>query len=141
MGDRTYRDVARSCITRPTRRPGREAYDFLVVGAGSGLDVANLAAKQGQSVPVAEKGRIGGTRLNRGCIPSQRLLYHADLVETIERAAEFHVDAEKHGVDFGDIVREVTEDVHSDSASIRRGLRSSSQHDLVEGVQRHLLGR
>jgi len=54
-----------------------EEYDFLVIGSGSGLDVANVAANQGQSVAVIEKGRLGGTCLNRGCIPSKQLLYHA----------------------------------------------------------------
>ncbi|SEV85989.1 dihydrolipoyl dehydrogenase [Natrinema salifodinae] len=113
-----------------------EEYDFLVIGSGSGLDVANVAANQGQSVAVVEKGRLGGTCLNRGCIPSKKLLYHAEVVETIERADEFHVDATVNGVRFADIVREVTEDVHGSSDSIRRGLRSSDRHDLYQAEGR-----
>lgn len=69
-----------------------EEVDFLVVGSGSGLDVANAAANRGQSVAVIEKGPLGGTCLNRGCIPSKALLYHADVLETVERAGEFHVE-------------------------------------------------
>jgi len=110
--------------------------DFLVIGSGSGLDVANAAANRGQSVAVVEKGPLGGTCLNRGCIPSKMLLYHADVLETIERAGEFDIDAEVNGVDFADIVRKVNEDVESDSESIREGLRSSSRHDLYEGEGR-----
>lgn len=115
-----------------------ETFDFLVIGSGSGLDVANVAANRGNSVAVVEKGRIGGTCLNRGCIPSKQLLYHADVLETIERADEFHIDADVTDVAFADIVQEVTEDVHADSDSIRRGLRSSSQHDLFEGEARFI---
>jgi len=113
-----------------------QEFDFLVIGSGSGLDVANVAANQGQSVAVVEKGPLGGTCLNRGCIPSKHLLYHADVLETIERADEFHIDATVDGVDFADIVREVNEEVEADSESIRSGLRSSSQHELFEGEGR-----
>ena len=110
--------------------------DFLVIGSGSGLDVANAAANHGQSVAVVEKGRLGGTCLNRGCIPSKMLLYHADVLETIERAGEFHIDADVANVEFAEIVREVNEEVHGDSESIRDGLRSSPRHDLYEGEGR-----
>ncbi len=113
-----------------------EAFDFLVIGSGSGLDVANVAANQGQSVAVVEKGPLGGTCLNRGCIPSKLLLYHADVLETIEGAGEFHIDVDVTGVAFADIVREVNETVEADAESIRRGLRSSSRHELFEGAGR-----
>ncbi|UIP00955.1 dihydrolipoyl dehydrogenase [Halobaculum sp. CBA1158] len=110
--------------------------DFLVIGSGSGLDVANAAANQGQSVAVVEKGPLGGTCLNRGCIPSKMLLYHAEILETIERAGEFHIDATVDDADFSAIVEEVTAEVEGDSESIRDGLRSSPRHDLYEGEGR-----
>ncbi|MCD2199370.1 dihydrolipoyl dehydrogenase [Halobacterium sp. KA-4] len=115
-----------------------DEFDFLVIGSGSGLDVANVAANQGQSVAVVEKGPLGGTCLNRGCIPSKLLLYHADVLETIERAGEFEIDAEVNGVDFERIVRKVNEEVQADADSIRRGLRSSDRHTLYEGEARFL---
>ncbi|QIO22818.1 dihydrolipoyl dehydrogenase [Haloarcula sp. JP-L23] len=113
-----------------------ETFDFVVVGSGSGLSVASVAADRGQSVAVVEKGPLGGTCLNRGCIPSKMLLYHADVVETVRRADEFHVDATVDGIDFETIVREVNETVSEDAAAIRRGLRHSDQHTLFEGEGR-----
>jgi len=113
-----------------------EEFDFLVIGSGSGLDVANVAVKQGQSVAIVEKGPLGGTCLNRGCIPSKLLLYHADVMETIERADEFHIDVTVDDVDFGKIVAEVNEEVQADSESIRQGLESSSKHELYDGEAR-----
>lgn len=113
-----------------------DEFDFLVIGSGSGLDVANVAVNQGQSVAIVEKGRIGGTCLNRGCIPSKQLLYHADVLETVQNAGEFHIDASVDGFDFQRIVEEVTEDVREDSESIRRGLRSSDDHELYDGEAR-----
>jgi dihydrolipoamide dehydrogenase len=111
-------------------------YDFLVVGSGSGLDVANVAAGRGQSVAIVEDGPVGGTCLNRGCIPSKRLLYHAHVLETVERADAFHVDVSVEDVAFADIVREVNEEVAADSESIRRGLCASPDHDLFEATAR-----
>ncbi|MFC7132710.1 MULTISPECIES: dihydrolipoyl dehydrogenase [Salinibaculum] len=112
--------------------------EFLVIGSGSGLDVANAAANQGLSVAVVEKGPLGGTCLNRGCIPSKMLLYHADVLETVERASEFHIDAEVTEIEFSEIVGEVNEEVNADSESIREGLRSSPRHDLYEGEGRFI---
>ncbi len=111
-------------------------YDFLVIGSGSGLDVANAAAQRGQAVAIVEKGRLGGTCLNRGCIPSKMLLYRAEVLETIERADEFEIDASVDGVAFSDIVREVNGDVQEDSESIQQGLESSSDHDLYQAEGR-----
>jgi len=113
-----------------------EEFDFLVIGSGSGLDVANVAVNQGQSVAIVERGPLGGTCLNRGCIPSKLLLYHADVIETIERADDFHIDVTVDDVDFAEIVSEVNEEVQADSASIRRGLESSSKHELYDGEAR-----
>ena len=113
-----------------------DEFDFLVIGSGSGLDVANVATNRGQSVAVVEKGHLGGTCLNRGCIPSKLLLYHADVLETIERAGEFDIDATVENVDFAEIVREVNEEVNSDAESIRRGLTASPDHELYDGEAR-----
>jgi len=60
------------------------------------------------------------------------LLYHANVMETIEHADEFKIDATVTGVQFADIVREVNEDVHGSSDSIQRGLSSSDRHELYE---------
>jgi dihydrolipoamide dehydrogenase len=113
-----------------------DEFDFAVIGSGSGLDVAGVAANRGQSVAVVEKGPLGGTCLNRGCIPSKQLLYHAEVRETIDRAEEFHMDVEVTDVDFAGMVREVTETVEGHAESIRRGVTNSDQHTLFEGEGR-----
>lgn len=115
---------------------GTAEFDFLVIGSGSGLDVANAAANRGRSVAVVEKGPLGGTCLNRGCIPSKQLLYHAEVMETVERADEFGIRADVTDVDFAGIVREVTRDVSESAESIRNGLDASDQHTLLNGEGR-----
>jgi mycothione reductase len=111
-----------------------DEFDFVVIGSGSGLEVANVAANQGESVAVVEKGPLGGTCLNRGCIPSKLLLYHADVLETIERAGEFGIDATVEDIDFETIVEDVNEEVSDDAESIRRGLSGSDRHELYDGT-------
>jgi mycothione reductase len=113
-----------------------QTVDFLVIGSGSGLDVANAAVNQGQSVAVVERGPLGGTCLNRGCIPSKLLLYHADVLETVERADEFGIETTVEDVAFADIVRRVNEEVRADAASIQQGLSASDQHRLFDGEAR-----
>ena len=52
-----------------------EQFDLMVIGAGPGGYVAALeAAKLGKRVAVAERREVGGTCLNRGCIPTKALL-------------------------------------------------------------------
>lgn len=52
-----------------------EGFDVIVIGFGSGLKVANTAASQGLDVAIVEKGPLGDTHLNRGCIPSKILIH------------------------------------------------------------------
>ena len=50
-------------------------YDLIVIGAGpGGYEAAAHAARMGKQVALIEKGRMGGTCLNVGCIPSKSLL-------------------------------------------------------------------
>lgn len=60
--------------------------DLLVVGAGpGGYRAAAYAAKQGLQVVVAEQDEVGGTCLNRGCIPTKTYVHAASFAEACER--------------------------------------------------------
>ncbi len=109
-----------------------ERFDAIVIGAGSGLDVASAYASRGDQVAVVEPGPLGGTCLNRGCIPSKMLIHRADIVETVEEAEKFHIDAEVSDIDFPAIVREVNDTVSEDAESIRRGVENSENHTLYD---------
>jgi len=113
-----------------------EEFDLLVVGAGSGLDVAQTAANLGRSVAVVERDALGGTCLNRGCIPSKMLVQHAQVMETVQSADEFGIDVTVEDVAFGEFVDSVTATVEADAADIREGLEASQDHRLFEGEAR-----
>jgi len=68
-------------------------YTIAVLGAGPGGYVAALkAAQMGASVALVEKGHLGGTCLNNGCIPSKAILASAELLHHIHHAAELGID-------------------------------------------------
>jgi mycothione reductase len=96
-----------------------QKFDLIVIGSGSGLDVANAAHQHGLKVAVIEKGRMGGTCLNRGCIPSKLLIHSADVIETIKRARLFGLNVDGFSVDFQKIVERVNNIVDSESNEIR----------------------
>ncbi len=107
-------------------------FDAIVVGAGSGLDIASGYASHGKQVAVVEPGPLGGTCLNRGCIPSKMLIHHADVASTIKDSGRFHIDAELNSVDFSRIVEEVNETVSSDAEHIEDAVRDSDNHTLYK---------
>jgi dihydrolipoamide dehydrogenase len=72
-----------------------DAYDVVVIGAGTGgYSAALRAAQLGKRVAIVEKDdRLGGTCLLRGCIPTKALLQSAAVLDTVNRAAEWGVKA------------------------------------------------
>ncbi|HJP71594.1 MAG TPA: dihydrolipoyl dehydrogenase [Candidatus Limnocylindria bacterium] len=67
-----------------------QRFDLLILGGGMSYVGAIRAAQLGMSVGLVERDRLGGTCLNRGCIPSKALLETADLLHRVtEQGAEF----------------------------------------------------
>ncbi|MDH3592662.1 MAG: dihydrolipoyl dehydrogenase [Planctomycetota bacterium] len=84
-------------------------FDIIVLGAGNSADVPRIAAAAGMRVALVEKGPLGGTCPNRGCIPSKLLLAHAEAANAVRNAHRFHVDAQLNGVDPDRILKDVME--------------------------------
>ncbi len=70
-----------------------KSYQIAVVGGGPGGYVAAIrAAKEGKSVALIEADHVGGTCLNRGCIPSKTLLRHAEVIHDIRAARQWGIE-------------------------------------------------
>ena len=70
-----------------------EKLDIAVIGSGPGGYAAAIrCAQRGASVGLVEKGHIGGTCLNRGCVPSKALLASAHTLLSVRNAATMGVD-------------------------------------------------
>jgi dihydrolipoamide dehydrogenase len=75
-------------------------YDVAILGGGPGGYVAAIRAAQlGGSVVLIEKDLIGGTCLNRGCIPTKALLGSTSKLRNIRHAEEFGIKVEKVSFD------------------------------------------
>ena len=82
-------------------------FDVLVIGGGTGNNVAAAAADAGLETALVEPGPLGGTCLNRGCNPSKMLIQAANAVTHVREAERFHVDATLQGVDHAAVVDEM----------------------------------
>lgn len=80
-----------------------EEFDVVVIGGGSGTAIAEKALNEGLKVALIEMGPLGGTCLNRGCIPTKLLIYPAYLVRLIEEARKLGVEAKIERIDAGKI--------------------------------------
>jgi len=105
-------------------------FDLIVIGSGSGQDVAVNAADKGYKVAIVEKGPMGGTCLNRGCIPSKMLIHSADVAHSIHTAKKFGIIPNKYEVDWPSIVNRVSAIVDKDSAEILDGTESNENITL-----------
>jgi dihydrolipoamide dehydrogenase len=82
-------------------------FDVIVIGGGTGNNVAAAAADAGLQTALVEPGPLGGTCLNRGCNPSKILIQAANAVNDVKDAGKFHVDASLQGVDHAAVVDEM----------------------------------
>lgn len=80
-------------------------YELIVVGAGPGGYVAAIkAAKLGIRTAVVEEREVGGTCLNRGCIPAKAMIHAATLYEEMKDAEQFGIIAENVRFDYEKII-------------------------------------
>jgi len=78
-----------------------KSYDLAIIGSGPGGYVAGLyASRRKLKVSVIEKGLVGGTCLNRGCIPTKSFLNSASIVSTIKDAPVHGIAVDGYKVDF-----------------------------------------
>lgn len=82
-----------------------ERFDVIVIGAGPGGYVAAIkCAKAGLRTAIVENRRVGGTCLNRGCIPAKAMIHASSLYREMQEAGKFGVSAERITFDYEKIV-------------------------------------
>lgn len=80
-----------------------EAFDIAIIGGGpGGYSTALRAAELGKRVAMIERdATLGGTCLNRGCIPSKALISATHAIDSIRHAGELGISATINGIDYG----------------------------------------
>jgi dihydrolipoamide dehydrogenase len=117
-----------------------EAYDVVVVGAGTGgYATALRAAQLGRRVALVERDeRLGGTCLLRGCIPTKALLRSAEVMDTVTRASEWGVKAA--GEPDWSAIRRFQDGIVDKNVKGLTGLVSMRGIDVVHGQARLAAG-
>lgn len=78
-----------------------ERFDLVVIGGGpGGYAAAFYAASAGMSVALVEKDTIGGTCLNRGCIPAKAFLESSAVFRHVAHAQDFGIESTAPTVNF-----------------------------------------
>jgi dihydrolipoamide dehydrogenase len=82
------------------------SFDLIVLGAGTGgYSAAFRAGQLGLKVALVDAGRIGGTCLHVGCIPTKAMLESADLYAKVKKASDFGITTGETSVDFAVIAK------------------------------------
>ncbi|WP_026411731.1 dihydrolipoyl dehydrogenase [Actinomadura oligospora] len=111
-------------------------FDIVVLGGGSGGYACALRASElGMSVALVERDRLGGTCLNRGCIPTKALLHAAEIADQTREAATYGVKADFVGIDI-DGVHAYKDKVVSGTVKGLTGLIKARGIEVVEGEGR-----
>jgi len=100
-------------------------YDVVVIGSGSGGEIVEAALSNGFSVAWVDKGPLGGTCLNVGCIPSKMLIYPADRIVEIQESGKLGIKAEIKDIDFQSIMKHMKEPIIESHEHMKKGLESS----------------
>lgn len=88
-------------------------FDLFVIGAGSGgIATARRAAQYGAKVGIAEYDRLGGTCVNRGCVPKKLLVYASHFPSAFEEAVGYGWSAVSSQVDWPTLITAVNNEVH-----------------------------
>ncbi|MBH0166474.1 dihydrolipoyl dehydrogenase [Fictibacillus sp. 7GRE50] len=113
-------------------------FDLVILGGGTGGYVAAIRAAQlGKTVAVVEKGKLGGTCLHRGCIPSKALLRSAEVYKTAKKAADFGVDIEGIGLNFSKMQERKQSIVNQLHMGVQ-SLMKKGKIEVYEGIGRIL---
>jgi len=105
-------------------------YDIIVIGSGAGMLIVEGAVMQGLKVALVDKGPLGGTCLNVGCIPSKMLIYPADRIAEIQEATKLGIEAKITSIDFTAIVERMRKTLRESKAQMRAGIEHSSNLDF-----------
>ena len=103
-----------------------EHFDVIVIGSGSGMLIASAAVDQGFKVALVEHGKMGGTCINVGCVPSKMLIYPADVITIVKEAGRLGVNASINSVDFNNIMTRMHAVVTEDSGHQATAVEATS---------------
>jgi len=109
-------------------------FDVIVIGSGSGGEIVESALSHDFSVAWVDKGPLGGTCLNVGCIPSKMLIYPADRIVEIQESEKLGINAEIKNVDFKLIMEHMKKPILESHEHMEHGIQNTDDFSYFKGV-------
>lgn len=131
-------ETTKSAMPADVKKAPDDIYDVVVIGGGpAGYVAAIKAAQLGGKVALVEKDTVGGTCLNRGCIPTKTYLKNAELIESIRHAVKrgIMLDSTAFKMDMDKVVAQKNSVVTTLTSGVQ-GLLKSHNVKLYKGVGR-----
>lgn len=105
-------------------------YDVIVIGAGVGLNVIFKAVSSGLRVALIDKGSLGGTCLNLGCVPSKVLIFPADRIVEIKEAEKLGINAKITCIDFSALMGRMKKTIRLGRKYLADAIKNSKNLDF-----------
>ena len=113
-------------------------YDLIIIGGGpGGYTAAFEAAAHKLKTALVEEREIGGTCLNRGCIPTKTLVHTADLYRDMKNAAEDGIEISETKLNTSVLNRKKEQVV----STLRNGLEKQLKANGIEVIRGHAVIR
>lgn len=112
-----------------------EPFDIIIIGSGGGTKIGRPAADLGYKVALIEKEAMGGTCLNRGCIPSKMLIHPADQIHHFRHAKNINIDAGPNPkIQFKELIERISGTVDGISESLAPPVEEHAGMELIRGT-------
>jgi mycothione reductase len=108
-------------------------YDVIVIGSGCGMNIAEEALTHSLSVALVDKGPLGGTCANLGCIPSKMLIFAAGRIAEIQEARKLGIEAEIRNIDFNFIMERMRKFIRENQEHMKQGVSYAENLGFYEG--------
>ena len=101
-------------------------FEYGVIGGGpAGYTAAINLAKQGHSVVLFEKDKLGGTCMNKGCIPTKSLLHSSEVFANLKKAEEFGITSDISQFDFAKVAEKKDKTIEKIRKSLELAVKNS----------------
>jgi dihydrolipoamide dehydrogenase len=114
-------------------------YDVIIIGSGAGANLIEDALSHNKAIAFVDKGPLGGTCLNVGCIPTKLIVYPADRIMEVREAYKLGITAEIKNIDFPGIMNRMRRSVKENHDHIKESLENSDDIDFFFG-EAHFTG-
>lgn len=111
-------------------------FDYGIIGGGpAGYTAGIMLAQKGKKVVLFEKDKLGGTCLNRGCIPTKALLHASEIYKQTLQVSEIGLDVEIKNFDFAKIAEKRDKTVEKIRKSLELAVKNSGVNVVYAEAQ------